>query len=175
MSTKLIAAGILVIAVSAFLFLNTNPMTNNRYQGSTVPAEDTDQVFTSRLKEMPTDSLTTSTEKLTELQKEVILEGNTEDTREVATGDTITVNYIGWTASDGVIFDQSFNRGDDGLTFTVGSGVIDGWSEGVVGMKVGEVVLLKIPAELGYGAAGNGSIPADADLYFYVELLAFEE
>ena len=97
-----------------------------------------------------------------------------EGNKEVKKGDSITVHYRGWLALDGEIFDQSFNHGNDGFTFTVGQGVIEGWSQGVVGMKVGEVRRLKIPYNLGYGEYGAGlTIPPFADLIFDVELVSF--
>jgi FKBP-type peptidyl-prolyl cis-trans isomerase len=57
----------------------------------------------------------------------------------------------------------------------VGAGnVISGWDQGVIGMKVGEIRRLRIPSNLGYGAAGAGSsIPANSDLIFDVELVSF--
>ncbi len=93
--------------------------------------------------------------------------------RSVESGDRISVNYRGWLASTGEVFDQSFIYNKT-LTFTVGQNVIKGWSDGVLGMKVGEVRRLKIPSELGYGEAGSEpKIPANADLIFDVELVKF--
>jgi FKBP-type peptidyl-prolyl cis-trans isomerase len=172
MNTKTIATAILVVGLTAFLFLSTNSMANNRYQPSDSDSSSGNSSFESRLKSSPQDNLPTSTETLNELKTEVLLEGNTEDTRTVKEGDSITVNYVGWLASNGEVFDQSFSRGDSGFTFTVGSGVIEGWSQGVVGMEIGEVRRLMIPAALAYGSSDNGPIPANSDLYFDVELIA---
>ncbi len=95
---------------------------------------------------------------------------------EVATaGHQVTVHYTGWLYQDGeqgAIFDSSKDRGDP-FAFRLGAGqVIQGWDEGVAGMKVGGARTLIIPAGLGYGARGAGGvIPPNATLKFDVELL----
>ena len=75
---------------------------------------------------------------------------------EVATaGHQVTVHYTGWLYQDGeqgAKFDSSKDRGDP-FAFRLGAGqVIQGWDEGVAGMKVGGARTLIIPAGLGYGA-----------------------
>lgn len=92
----------------------------------------------------------------------------------VKTGDFIQVHYTGWLYENGVRgakFDSSLDRGQP-FQFTVGQGVIGGWSEGVVGMKPGGKRELIIPPALGYGARGAGGvIPPNATLDFEIELL----
>lgn len=87
-------------------------------------------------------------------------------------GDTLTVHYTGTLASNGAHFDSS--RGDEPLKFQVGFGnVIAGWDRGMRKLSLGERAILRIPANLGYGAKGAGrDIPPNADLIFDVELLA---
>ena len=89
-------------------------------------------------------------------------------------GQTVSVHYTGFLL-DGTKFDSSFNRNAP-FSFDLGTGqVIQGWDEGVEGMKVGEKRRLTIPADLAYGDRGAGSlIPAGATLIFEVEMLAFE-
>ena len=87
-------------------------------------------------------------------------------------GDTVVVHYTGW-LEDGTQFDSSVDRGEP-FAFTLGMGqVIPGWDEGLATMKIGGKRQLKIPAELGYGDAGSGSlIPPGATLIFDVELIS---
>ncbi len=88
----------------------------------------------------------------------------------VVVGDTITVNYIG-VLPDGTVFDSSEIHGEP-FTFTVGQGkVIQGWEQGLLGMKEGGRRLLAIPPALGYGAQAIGQIPANATLIFDVQLV----
>jgi len=89
-----------------------------------------------------------------------------------AVGDSVTVNYTG-KLDNGTIFDSSLNPGRGPFVFTIGGNVIQGWNEGVPGMKVGGTRELTIPPALGYGAGGAGStIPPNATLHFVVTLLA---
>ena len=89
---------------------------------------------------------------------------------EAVKGETVSVNYRGTLAS-GKEFDSSYGRGP--FSFPLGAGrVIQGWDEGVAGMKVGGKRKLVIPPDLAYGERGAGGvIPANATLTFEVELL----
>ena len=91
-----------------------------------------------------------------------------------ATGMLATVHYTGW-LEDGTKFDSSLDTGQP-FSFTLGAGdVIQGWDEGVIGMKVGGKRRLVIPSNLGYGASGAGNvIPPNATLIFEVELLELQ-
>jgi peptidylprolyl isomerase len=88
-----------------------------------------------------------------------------------AAGKQVKVHYTG-TLDNSTKFDSSVDRREP-FTFVIGVGqVIPGWDEGVMTMKVGGKRKLIIPAKLGYGARGAGSvIPPNATLHFDVELL----
>jgi hypothetical protein len=83
----------------------------------------------------------------------------------------VKVHYKGY-LEDGTKFDSSFDRNQP-FEFTLGVGqVIKGWDEGIQLFPVGSKGTLKIPAELGYGSRANGSIPANATLYFDIEVVS---
>ncbi|WP_375769530.1 FKBP-type peptidyl-prolyl cis-trans isomerase [Archangium gephyra] len=87
-------------------------------------------------------------------------------------GRIVQVHYTGWLA-DGYPFDTS-RDGNQPFEFVLGAKphrVIEGWEEGLLGMKVGGKRRLVIPSHLGYGPSGNYPIPPNAVLVFDVELL----
>ncbi len=92
---------------------------------------------------------------------------------EVARGSHVTTHYVGVAFSTGEEFDASWNRGQP-LEFTAGIGqVIQGWDEGLLGMKVGGRRRLEIPANLAYGEHGaSPAIGPNEALIFVVDLLA---
>lgn len=87
-------------------------------------------------------------------------------------GDVMVVHYSGW-VHDGTLFDSSRNPGRDPFTVVAGSGgVIAGWQEGLVGMRIGGVRQLVIPPQLAYGMQSPSPlIPAGSVLIFEIELL----
>ena len=94
--------------------------------------------------------------------------------QEVEKFNIVTVNYTGL-LEDGTKFDSSLNPGRTPFRFTVGAGqVIQGWDQGVIGMKIGGTRKLTIPPELGYGSRDNGPIPANSTLIFEIDLLGIE-
>jgi FKBP-type peptidyl-prolyl cis-trans isomerase len=91
--------------------------------------------------------------------------------REVKSGDTIVINYIG-RLSNGTVFSSTYDSGQP-FTTPIGTGdLIKGWDLGIVGMKVGGKRKLTIPPSLGYGDKTVGSIPPNSTLTFEVELLS---
>lgn len=88
---------------------------------------------------------------------------------EVKATDTLSVSYFGW-LSDGTIFDSTYKKdaeADSPVPLSLNQ-VIQGWTNGLKGQRVGSVVKLTIPSDLGYGASGSGIIPANAPLQFIV-------
>ena len=86
--------------------------------------------------------------------------------------DDVTVHYTGWLATDGTVFDSSVERGQP-ATFPLNQ-VIQGWQEGIPGMKVGGKRRLIIPSDLAYGPGGTSGIPPNSALVFEVEMLGIE-
>ena len=112
---------------------------------------------------------------MAELQKIEVAQGEGAEARP----GRVVVHYTGWLHDPQAIdghgrkFDSSRDR-QLPFEFMLGAGqVIRGWDEGVAGMKVGGKRQLRIPPDLGYGAAGAGAaIPPNATLVFDVELIA---
>lgn len=86
-------------------------------------------------------------------------------------GDVLTMQYVGIAWSTGEQFDASWDRGEP-FTFPLGQGqVIQGWDEGIVGMKEGGRRRLEIPSDLAYGPTGSPpAIGPDEALVFVVDL-----
>jgi peptidylprolyl isomerase len=105
---------------------------------------------------------------------ELVMTDLTEGSGAEATkGSTVIVHYVGISWSTGAEFDSSWNRNET-FDFPLGKGnVIQGWDEGVQGMKVGGRRQLVIPPHMGYGARGAGGvIKPNETLIFVVDLIA---
>jgi FKBP-type peptidyl-prolyl cis-trans isomerase FkpA len=99
---------------------------------------------------------------------------------EVVTGSVVTVQYTGWlfdatkTEQKGLQFDSS-RPTDTPFSFSVGFGqVIDGWDQGLIGMRALGVRRLVVPPSLGYGSGRNGPIPPNSTLVFDIELISVQ-
>ncbi len=106
----------------------------------------------------------------TKLEVKDLIEGTGP---EAAAGRTVTVHYVGVSYSTKQQFDASWDSGRP-FPFELGGGqVIEGWDQGVPGMKVGGRRQLIIPPELGYGDRGAGSdIKPGETLVFVIDLLS---
>ena len=83
-------------------------------------------------------------------------------------GDTVEVNYVGVRSADGTEFDNSYDRGS---TFPVVLGqnsVIQGWEQGLIGIKTGGRRQLDIPADLAYGDQPQGDVIKAGDALTFV-------
>ena len=87
-------------------------------------------------------------------------------------GDKLSVQYVGVSYLNGRQFDASWDRGQP-FDLTLGKGeVIQGWDEGLIGMKVGEKRQLVIPPALAYKEKGSPpDIGPNATLVFDVEMI----
>jgi FKBP-type peptidyl-prolyl cis-trans isomerase len=164
-------AVVLAIAVVTVFFFFPNYLGIN----SSSPEATTDQLTTSQA---PADTTQTdpNTLKIQDVQ--------TGTGAAAKTGDLVAVEYVG-KLQDGTVFDQSSAHADMILPncnkagqfcFTLGQGsVIQGWDQGLVGMKVGGVRKLTIPPNLAYGNQQMGPIPANATLTFEVKLVGINQ
>jgi FKBP-type peptidyl-prolyl cis-trans isomerase len=95
---------------------------------------------------------------------------------EATNGKRLSVNYTLWlydpskTDQKGALMQTSVGGPPFAIQLGAG-GVIKGWDQGVVGMRVGGLRRLVLPPSLAYGASGNGPIPGNATLIFEIELL----
>jgi peptidylprolyl isomerase len=99
-----------------------------------------------------------------DLQRTVLKEG---DGATVSPDSTVTADYLGMVYGAKKPFDESYSK--DPAEFSLAQ-VVQGWTYGLSGLKVGSRVLLAIPPSLGYGAQAQGDIPANSTLYFVVDI-----
>jgi peptidylprolyl isomerase len=92
------------------------------------------------------------------------------DGAEAVPGGTVEVHYVGVEYDTGEEFDSSWNRGES-IEFPL-KGLIQGWQDGIPGMRVGGQRRLVIPPAQAYGAAGSGHRLSGKTLIFVIDLLA---
>ena len=125
--------------------------------GASDPVDVTSRPEVEPVEGAPPDTLTV----------EDLVEGDGE---EVAEGDVLTVHYLGMTWG-GSEFASSWERGQP-LTYTHGEGRwVEGWEQGIDGMRVGGRRRIVVPPELGYGQRGAPGVPPGETLVFVVDLL----
>ena len=91
---------------------------------------------------------------------------------EARSGSYIAAHYVGVSHATGRQFDASWDRGRP-LEFQLGTGrVIQGWDDGIAGMRVGGRRRLTVPAHLAYGDRGAGNVIKPGEtLVFVVDLV----
>lgn len=160
----LIIAGMLVVLAAVIYF-------------SIMKGSDkiSDSVTNSVFSESPSSSPSTSPEvsgpaQTTAVESLKITDEKVGNGDPVRSGDTVTVHYRG-KLTNGTEFDSSYKRSEP-FTFVVGqNSVIQGWEQGILGMRVGGKRTLVIPPKLGYGSVDMGVIPPNSTLIFDIELI----
>ena len=90
---------------------------------------------------------------------------------QIKLGDNVLIHYKGILES-GLVFDDSYERGEP-IPLKVEEGqVITGWIKLLPLLKEGQVIETLIPASLAYGDVATGPIPANANLFFIIELVS---
>ena len=123
---------------------------------------------TGDLGKKPTVTLGADTKNTTQLTVKDIVEGTGDP---VKAGASVTAQYVGIGANTGKEFDSSWSRGT-AAQFSLAQ-VIQGWQDGIPGMKMGGRRLLVIPGALAYGAnpPSGSTIQKDEVLVFVVDLV----
>ena len=101
-------------------------------------------------------------------------EYNKESKTYTKTDTNYAAYYIGW-LSDETIFDSSFDNKDNPTKLNSplkgSTGMIQGWIEGLEGMRIGGVREITVPSVMGYGDTSQGDIPANSPLKFIIMLV----
>src|SRR5688572_6528729 len=94
---------------------------------------------------------------------------------EATAGRRVVVNYAGWLYSPTAAENKGRQFDSGTFPFVAGSNeAIAGFSQAVIGMRVGGLRRAIIPPSLGYGSRGQGEIPPNATLVFDIELVAVQ-
>ncbi len=133
--------------------------------GGTVEADEDAQAAADDRGE-PEMSVPEGDEETTEL---IWIDDVVGDGEVVCPGDTVLAHYTGIQASDGEQFDSSWERGEPS-EFGLDQ-VIQGWTEGLVGMKVGGRRTLVIPSDMAYGDDAAAQGRPEGVLVFTVDMI----
>jgi FKBP-type peptidyl-prolyl cis-trans isomerase len=168
----------LVLALGALMVLGasgcressekTGTMTEQSTSASVTPAPSTAPATTPAAPALPGLPGTGKVHKLASgLQYDDLVVGSG---KMAEAGMNVSIHYTGYLL-DGTKFDSSVDRGEP-LKFQVASGqMIQGFDEGVRGMRIGGKRKILVPWQMAYGEAGRPPIPPKADLVFDLELL----
>ena len=164
----LIGLLVLIGALVAVILIGRGGGDSEESSGS-VP-EEVISAVTENLEEKPQLAGSSATPPTALVKKDIVV----GDGAEAKQGDTVSVQYVGTIFDSGDEFDASWQGTEPGTAFEFqlgGGQVIQGWDQGVEGMKVGGRRVLVIPPDLGYGPQGNPpTIPANSTLVFVVDL-----
>lgn len=103
-----------------------------------------------------------------ELRSEDVVVG---DGAEVKAGDCVELFFHGVLAKDAKAFQGGDNYATGEAYRSLTTQFVPGFSEGLVGMKVGGERKVFIPAAKGYGSQAQGEIPANSDLIFAIKIV----
>lgn len=188
MKKQIIWTVIIIIIIGAIVLLSSKGASHDVVQptenGTQNPALDGGTTSAPLESTNPNAQNPTSTAPAPQTKNRVIVkDGMTIEIQKEGTGpaiqngQTAVVNYTG-SLVDGTVFDSNIDAKFghvEPFSFTLPGQVIQGWNEGVLGMKVGETRKLTIPPALAYGPNGiPGTIPPNATLIFVVTLTAIK-
>ena len=156
----------LFVAMAAVVALSPSACGKDKGGGGSASKDDPGKIGTKPAVSVPAKAPTS-------LEKTDLIVGTGD---EAVAGKKVTVQYVGVSQKTKKQFDASWDRGQP-FSFVLGQGnVIQGWDQGVPGMKVGGRRKLVIPADLGYGSQGAGSaIGPNEALVFVVDLLSVNQ
>lgn len=136
------------------------------------PCPPSTAVPTEKVSPVPTPPSAPTTDEVSELKTDDLSVG---DGKEVQKGDCVEILFHGTLASNGKAFQGGSNYADGEPYRATTDSFVPGFSQGLVGMKVGGERQVLIPSELGYGGQASGEIPANADLVFTIKLVNIYE
>jgi len=95
------------------------------------------------------------------------------------TGQVATIQFVGWIDEGGTRGREMYNSRNEGqpVSFVIGTeGVMQGWNEGVIGMRPGGKRMLLVPPSMAWGGREiEGVVPADTAMMFRIELIKLED